>query len=63
MANILVIDDEPGLLGLISTTLRQDGHCVTALNDPLAAIEGAMNGGPAIDLLLTDVSMKPISGF
>jgi two-component system cell cycle sensor histidine kinase/response regulator CckA len=63
MANILVIDDESLVLDLISATLRRDGHNVTAMADPLAAIDAFINGRLAIDLLLTDVSMSPISGF
>jgi CheY-like chemotaxis protein len=39
MANILVIDDESVLLTLISNTLRLDGHTVTALSEPLAALD------------------------
>ena len=62
MAHILVIDDESILLDLISRTLRQDGHTVTALGDPIAAMESAADGKPPIDLLLTDVNMRPISG-
>jgi DNA-binding NtrC family response regulator len=63
MAHILVIDDELVLLDLISRTLRLDGHTVTALCDPLAAMDSSREGNPPIDLLLTDVNMKPINGI
>jgi CheY-like chemotaxis protein len=63
MANILAIDDESILLALISATLRRDGHNVTAMTDPLAAVDSFISGRAAVDLLLTDVTMKPISGF
>src|ERR1035441_9616229 len=63
MANILVIDDESVLLGLISNTLRLDGHNVTAFCDPIAALNSQEAGQLSIDLLVTDISMKPISGF
>ena len=62
MAHILVIDDESVLLDLISRILRQDGHTVTAVSDPVAAMDSARCGRPHIDLLLTDVSMSPMSG-
>jgi DNA-binding NtrC family response regulator len=62
VANILVIDDEPVLLDLISNTLRLDGHNVTALSSPLAALDAQAVRHPPIDLLLTDISMEPISG-
>jgi CheY-like chemotaxis protein len=63
MANILAIDDEPVLLALISATLRQDGHDVVAMTDPLAAVDCFIAGRVKVDLLLTDVTMIPISGF
>jgi DNA-binding NtrC family response regulator len=62
MANILVIDDEPVLLDLISNTLRLDGHTVTAISDPLAACD-TFRATDEVALLVTDVTMKPISGF
>jgi DNA-binding NtrC family response regulator len=63
MANILVIDDESILLDLMSTTLRLVGHTVTALSSPLAALGAYQTSEIPIDLLLTDVTTKPISGF
>jgi len=62
MAHILVIDDESILLNLISLTLQQDGHTVTAISDPMSAIDSAVDGKPPVDLLLTDVNMRPIGG-
>jgi DNA-binding NtrC family response regulator len=64
MSNILVIDDEAVLLDLIATVLRLDGHTVIAMSDPLAALD-CLRGAELlpIDLLLTDIEMKPISGF
>jgi two-component system OmpR family response regulator len=63
MANILVVDDEPVLLDLISTALRRDGHQVIAMTDPVAACESFDSGRIAVDLLVTDVTLRPISGF
>jgi two-component system OmpR family response regulator len=63
MANIMVIDDEALLLDLISNTLRLDGNTVISMSDPLAAIDYLNSGQPVVDLLLTDIDMKPISGF
>jgi DNA-binding response OmpR family regulator len=63
LANILVVDDEAMLLDLISNTVRLDGHHVTALCDPLAALAFQETGQPPIDLILTDIEMRPISGF
>jgi DNA-binding NtrC family response regulator len=63
MANILVIDDESILLDLVSTVLRLDGHQVTAMSEPLAALNFVQNGNAVLDLILTDISLKPINGF
>lgn len=63
MANILLVDDEPVLLGLISNTLRLDGHEVSAVCNPLMALASQSAGQTPIDLLLTDIDLKPISGF
>jgi CheY-like chemotaxis protein len=63
MAHILVLDDEPTLLGLVSATLQGAGHTVTPMSDPLAAVEAVGSGSLAIDLLLADVTLGPISGL
>ncbi len=63
MANILVIDDEPVLLDLISNTLRLDGHQVAAISEPLKALDYFKNGDSPVDMLITDVELKPLSGF
>ncbi len=63
MANILVIDDEPLLLDLIANILRLDGHNVRALCDPVAALDFQEAGEASIGLLVTDITLKPITGF
>jgi len=62
MAHIIVIDDEEVLLGLISHTLRLDGHTIMETSDPLEALTIAGRPGQQLDLVITDVEMKPISG-
>jgi DNA-binding response OmpR family regulator len=63
MSHILVVDDDPILLDLISATLQFDGHQTTALDNPLTAFDQSRVALETIDLLVTDVDMKPISGF
>jgi DNA-binding response OmpR family regulator len=63
MANILLINDEPVLLNLISNTLRLEGYVVTSMCDPLTAVESFRAGRLQIDLVLTDIELTPISGF
>ena len=63
MANIIVIDDEPIVLELVLATLKFSGHSVTPLSGPLDVFDLPAEVLQAADLLLTDVSLKPISGF
>jgi two-component system, OmpR family, lantibiotic biosynthesis response regulator NisR/SpaR len=60
MADILAIDDEPGILELIKTALAREGHQVTALSSPMEfPLEQYMN----YDLILLDVMMPEVDGF
>lgn len=63
MANILIIDDEPLLLDLTTTVLRLQGHHVTPLPGPIEALEQFASGADELDLVLSDVDMRPITGF
>ncbi len=59
---ILVVDDEPAILPLISACLRKAGFCVWQAHHPLSALHMAANGIPAMDLLLTDFIMPRYHG-
>ena len=59
---IVVIDDEPLLLDLVSTILRSEGHAVHAVGDPLVGLAFCQSHS-GVDLLITDVDIRPISGF
>ena len=63
MAFILVIDDEPLLLDLVSTVLRMAGHEITAVADPTLVESTITNALTPVDLLIADVDMRPITGF
>jgi CheY-like chemotaxis protein len=43
--------------------LRESGHTVTETSDPIHALTIVAEHTQAIDLILTDVEMEPISGF
>ena len=62
MSRILVIDDEPIVLDLISIALTMSGHEVTAFGDSREIFQNPDLVRTA-DLLITDVSMRPIDGF
>ncbi len=61
MARILVLDDDPDVLALIETTLRQAGHDVLGAADGAAGLRLARES--AFDLVVTDMMMPEKDGF
>jgi PAS domain S-box-containing protein len=59
---ILVAEDEPPLLKLTCTTLRESGYKVLEAEDGARAIETAAQYAGDIQLLLTDVVMRGMNG-
>lgn len=59
-ATILVAEDEPELLTLVSGFLEQEGHRVRKAADGVEALERFEEGG--VDLLLTDLVMPALGG-
>lgn len=66
-AIILVVEDEPQVLGLVTTLLKNLGYAVLGAPTPAAARELVLvrqqAGQPAPDLLLTDVVMPGMNGL
>jgi CheY-like chemotaxis protein len=61
MANILIVDDEPQIVRLLSAVLVGAGHEVRTAHNPQVAIE--MCSPPScFDLVLSDVSMPVLDG-
>lgn len=58
---ILVVDDEPDLVELISYNLSQQGHTVLTANNGVDAIEHAKARQP--DLVVLDVMMPELNGI
>ena len=58
---ILVVDDEPDILTLITARLEQKGYLVIAASDGLEGFEKAEKNRP--DLILVDISMPRMNGF
>ncbi len=58
---ILVVDDEPDIVELISYNLEQQGHTVLSAGDGARALELAKSGMP--DLVVLDVMMPKITGI
>ncbi len=59
---ILIVDDEPDMLKLLSMILRsKTPYEITTTNNPVEALELAKHGG--YDLLLTDLKMPGLEGI
>lgn len=61
MGRILVVDDEPHIVKLVSFSLERNGHEVFQASDGAAGIEKAAEEQP--DLILMDVMMPVMSGY
>ena len=62
MSRILVVEDDPHILRVISLWLSRQGHDVLEARSGLQAIE-AVEQGAAPDVLVTDVNMPGMDGL
>jgi two-component system sensor histidine kinase/response regulator len=60
-ANILVVDDTPANLNVLSTILTQQGYKVRPANSGEVALVVAQHAAP--DLILLDIQMPGMNGF
>ena len=62
MAKILIVDDEPDMLKLLSMILREKtSYEITTTNNPMEAKELAKQGG--FDLVISDLKMPGLDGM
>ncbi|MDF1541905.1 MAG: response regulator [Anaerosomatales bacterium] len=61
MGRILVVDDEPHILKLVSFSLERKGHEVFQATDGVAGLKVAAEEKP--DLILMDVMMPVMTGY
>ncbi|MEW6253212.1 MAG: response regulator [Planctomycetota bacterium] len=61
MSRILVAEDDPHILRLISLWLRRQGHDITEARNGLAAREAIE--AAAVDVLVSDVNMPGLDGL
>jgi CheY-like chemotaxis protein len=59
-ARILVVDDEPGIAGVLAEVLQLDGHVVETAGDGEAALGKLALGG--YELILSDIRMPELDG-
>src|SRR5215510_15297988 len=60
-ARILVVDDDPGLLRLLTIRLRAENYDVEAVESAMAALSAAARFRP--DLVITDLRMDQMDGI
>ena len=64
MSHILIVEDDPDLLDLYTFTLARTGREITALYDPVSAIDLIQNPQFNPDLIFLDINMRAgISGL
>lgn len=61
MTRILVVDDEPHIVSLVTRGLHADGYETVSCDDGQAGLDRALMGD--IDLLILDVGLPTIDGF
>ena len=61
MANLLIVDDEPGMRQLLSHVFGRAGHAVRAAENGTKALE-LLRQAPA-DLIVSDVKMPDMNGI
>jgi CheY-like chemotaxis protein len=58
---VLIVDDEPAIVDLLSQLLEDEGYRVVSAGDGMAALETAQKRRP--DLVIADVMMPRMDGF
>ncbi|MBV9659010.1 MAG: response regulator, partial [Verrucomicrobia bacterium] len=61
MAKIIVIDDEPAMVEVISTLCRENGHQAFPFNSAERAMEDM--AGIAPQVVIADIKMEKVTGF
>ena len=59
-AKILVVDDEPSVLAVVSRALRDEGHEVIAVSNGQTAYDVTLN--EAVDVVVTNTRMPGLNG-
>ena len=64
-ANILVVDDKPGMLAILVAILDQEGYRVSACQSGAEALKCLMTNleGAPLDIIISDLNLPDISGL
>src|SRR5690348_14673389 len=58
MSRILVVDDEEDIRTALKRRLEREGYTVLTAESAAAGIAALQDGGPAFDVVITDLSME-----
>ena len=61
--SIMVVDDEPYIVGMMEILLKRHGFSVFGFSDPLAALECFELEKEKIQLIISDIRMPAINGY
>lgn len=61
--HILIVDDEPSLLGLMKTYLGRLGYVVTGCADGASTRAEMESGGSQFELMVADVTLPDVDGI
>ncbi len=62
VARVLVVDDEPAVLGRVRAILTNRGYVALAAESPAAALAHFAERGHEIDMVAADITMPVMSG-
>jgi DNA-binding NtrC family response regulator len=62
-ARILVVQNDPILLGLVSGSLRPEGHTLIEAKSPTEALRLSPYELETLSLVITEINCKPINGI
>jgi len=62
-AHVLVVDDEPELVGLVCKQLLRLGYTAQGCSGPAEALEQLSHDSPHIDVVVSDLAMPKMSGI
>jgi DNA-binding NtrC family response regulator len=61
--SVLVVDDEPDIVNLIKLSLYEKGMKVSAITDPVMALEDFKVSCKTCSVILSDIRMPGINGY
>ena len=60
---VIIVDDEPDITGVLNSLLRRAGYSVITFNDPRAALAEFVSRPADTDLIFTDLTMPGMTGL